>query len=179
MEKLSLVRPSKKLEPAIMEYKQEFFDHGEKRINGSCGITFFNEFDEWLETVTSIVSDKLSREGVHASTFFTIREYDGKIVGSIQLRHSLTEELECYGGHIGYAIRPTERKKGYGKTQLNMVLEKAKQMHIKRVMISCDSDNEASAKTIMSCGGVQECETEFRGVPLHIYWIDIETASIS
>ena len=43
---------------------------------------FFNEFDEWLETVTSIVSDRLSREGVHASTFFTIRECDGKTMGT-------------------------------------------------------------------------------------------------
>lgn len=173
MEKLILVRPSKNMESAILEYKQEFLESGEQRINGSCGITFYEDFDVWLNIVTSIEKEKLSRDNVHASTFFTVRKSDQKIIGSIQLRHSLTEDLRKYGGHIGYAIRPSERRKGYGKQQLSLVLEVARELEIPRVMVSCDSDNIASARTIMACGGVLTEEMEVRGVMQQTYWIDL------
>lgn len=173
MEGLRLVRPSKDMEKDILEYKQEFLDFGESRINGSCGITFFEKFDDWLYTVTSIVEDKLSRDNVHASTFFTIRESDNKVIGSIQLRHSLTDELSEHTGHIGYAIRPTERRKGYGKEQLMLVLNEAKKMGIEKVMISCDADNVASAKIIVACGGVLTTEKQYQGYLHQIYWIDL------
>ena len=75
-----------------------------------------------LEIVLSIEKDKL-RNNVHASTFFSVRKSDNRIIGTIQLRHFLTDELEKHGGHIGYGIRPTERKKGYGKQQLLLALE--------------------------------------------------------
>ena len=171
MEKLILVNPSKNIESGIQEYKQEFLDFGESRINGSCGLTFYDDYDSWLKIAQSIEKDALSRDNVYASTFFSIRESDKKVIGSIQLRHSLTEELRNYGGHIGYAIRPSERKKGYGKQQLSLVLEIAKQMGISPVMISCDKDNIASANTIKSCGGRLTEEKMVRGSMLQIYWI--------
>lgn len=175
MERLILIKPSKSIESGIQEYKQEFLEFGELRINGSCGITFYDDFDSWLKIAQSIEKETLSRDDVHASTFFTIRESDKKVIGSIQIRHSLTEELRKYGGHIGYAIRPSERKKGYGTQQLALVLEYAKQMEIFKIMISCESDNVASAKTIMACGGRLTEEKMIRGVMHQIYWIDLET----
>lgn len=161
------------MESSILEYKQEFLEFGESRINGSCGITFYNDFNAWLEIATSIEKEKLSRDNVHASTFFTVRKNDNKVIGSIQLRHSLTDELRQHAGHIGYAIRPSERRKGYGKQQLLLVLGVAKEMGISQIMISCDSDNIASAKTIMACGGVLTTEKEYQGVLHQIYWIDL------
>ena len=174
MEKLILVKPSKNIESSIQEYKQEFFDLGESRINGSCGITFYDNFESWLKITRSIEKETLSRDNVHASTFFTIRESDQKIIGSIQLRHSLTDELKNYGGHIGYAIRPSERKKGYGKQQLSLVLEIAKQMELSQVMVSCDKDNIASVNTIKACGGRLTEEKIVRGKMHQIYWIDLK-----
>lgn len=109
------------MEAAIWDYRQEFLNHQERRINGSCGLHAFEDFDTWLRTVNNLVSKQTSREGVHASTFLSIRKTDQRVVGSIQLRHSLTPELEQHGGHIGYAIRPTERGKGYGSAQLREV----------------------------------------------------------
>jgi predicted acetyltransferase len=58
----------------------------------------------------------------------------------------LTLEIEN-GGHIAYGIRPSERKKGYGKQQLLLILDVARNMNIPKVMIVCDKDNIASAKT--------------------------------
>ena len=172
MSELILVNPSKILEEKILEYKQEYLDFEETNINGSCGLVHYSDFDEWLEIVLSIKKDKL-RNNVHASTFFSVRKSDNRIIGTIQLRHFLTDELEKYGGQIGYGIRPTERKKGYAKEQLLLVLEIAKDMKIQKVMITCDKDNIASSKTIISCGGVLTVENFYEGKEQQIYWINI------
>lgn len=173
MNDLVLVRPSKEMEKDIWEYRQEYLLCGEKHINGCCGIGYYDDFDTWLEFVLAIGKDKMSREGVHASTFFSVRKSDNKIIGSIQLRHFLTEDLKKHGGHIGYGIRPGERGKGYGRQQQLLVLEEAAKMGIPRVMISCDKDNIPSGHTAMSCGGVLECENCYKGREQQIYWITL------
>ncbi|MFZ5354856.1 MAG: GNAT family N-acetyltransferase [Bacillota bacterium] len=172
MNDLILKKPSKALADLIWEYRQEYFRHGETNINGSCGIASYDNFNEWLEVALSIEKDKL-RNNVHASTFFSMRKSDNKIIGSIQLRHSLTPELEQHGGHIGYGIRPSERKKGYGKQQLSLVLDVARQMGILKVLITCDKENIASAKTAISCGGRLAGENIYDNKPQLIYWIDL------
>lgn len=172
LSELILVKPSKVLEEKILEYKQEYLDFKETNINGSCGLARYNDFDEWLEIVLSIEKDKL-RNNVHASTFFSVRKSDNRIIGTIQLRHFLTDELEKHGGQIGYGIRPTERKKGYGKQQLLLVLEIAKDMKIPKVMIICDKDNIASSQTAMSCGGILAGENFHEGKEQQIYWINL------
>ena len=82
-------------------------------------------------------------------------------------------ELEEHGGHIGYGVRPSERRKGYGKQQLLLVLDAARQMKIPKVMISCDKDNIASGKTAVSCGGILTRESIFDDKEQQIYWIDL------
>lgn len=169
MDNLILAKPSKELENSIWEYRQEYFDFGETHINGSCGIAYYNDFNEWLDLVLSIEKDRLSRDNVHASTFFSVRKSDNKIIGSIQLRHFLTKDLEKHGGHIGYGIRPTERKKGYGKQQLLLVLDIAREMKLPKVMITCDKDNIASSRTVISCGGILICENNYKGKEQQIF----------
>lgn len=169
---LMITRPSSDLKEAIWAYRQEYFDFGETHINGSCGIAYTDDFDEWLRLVLSIEKDAL-RNNVHASTFFSIRKTDYKIIGSIQLRHSLTPELEKHGGHIGYGIRPSERRKGYGKQQLLLALDEAQRLKIPKVMIICDKDNIPSMKTAISCGGVLACENVYEGKTQQSYWIDL------
>lgn len=169
---LFLTRPSKDFMEEIWEYRQEYFDFGETQINGSCGIAKYDDFDEWLELVLSIEKDKL-RNNVHASTFFSVRKTDNRVIGSIQLRHFLTPELEEHGGHIGYGIRPSERRKGYGKQQLLLVLDVAREMAIPNVMIVCYKDNIYSSKTALSCGGILICENSYEGKEQQIYSIDL------
>ncbi len=83
--------------------------------------------------------------------------------------------LEREGGHIGYDVPPSERMKGYGTILLKHVLLKAKEMGIKKVLITCDADNIGSAKIIENNGGIYENEsisTE-SGKPVSRYWISI------
>jgi len=168
---LYLIRPSKILESEIREYRQEYFDFGETQVNGSCGLAYYEDFDEWLNLVLSIEKDKL-RNNVHTSTFFSVRKEDNKIIGSVKLHYFLTPEIEN-GGHIAYGIRPSERKKGYGKQQLLLILDVARNMNIPKVMIVCDKDYIASAKTALSCNGILTSEIIYEGIEQQHYLIDL------
>ena len=79
---------------------------------------------------------------------------DGRILGAVRLRHRLTDALRIEGGHIGYEVRPSERRKGHATRMLALVLDKARALHLQRVMVTCDRDNVASAKVIRANGGV-------------------------
>ena len=69
------------------------------------------------------------------------------LIGVSSLRHHLTHALEHHGGHIGYAIRPSERRKGYGTRLLAMTLDQHA-MGFRRVLVTCDTDHIASARVI-------------------------------
>jgi len=158
-----------------MAYRQEFIDYAEKEINGSSGFIEYENYDEWLEKVVAQKKNECSLTSTPATTYFTIRKRDNKIIGSIQLRHHLTEELRKDGGNVGYGICPTERGKGYGTKQLSLILAKAKILNLSKIMISCNKDNRASVGVIVQNGGILVCEgfDEDEGKITEIYWIDI------
>jgi predicted acetyltransferase len=94
---------------------------------------------------------------------------DGRLVGFVSIRHELNDNLREVGGHIGYAIRPSERRKGYATAATALALEECRQRGIDRVLVTCDVDNVASATVIERNGGVLE---DVRGVKRR-YWIDL------
>ena len=173
MEELILVEPTKQLEPLLLAYKNEYIAHGETHINGSCSFMRYTDYDEWLNKVQSLTKIELTDGSVPATTYFLLRQSDNKIVGSIQLRHQLNDYLRASGGHIGYSICPTERRKGYATWQLRQVLKIAQQMNIPKVMITCDKSNAASAKTAVKCGGVLTWEGYCEKEIIQVYWIDL------
>lgn len=79
-----------------------------------------------------------------------------RIIGECRLRHKLGPHLIAEGGHIGYMIRPSERKKGYGTLILSLVLEKARERGMDRVLVTCDDDNIGSSRIIEKNGGVPD-----------------------
>ena len=68
-------------------------------------------------------------------------------LGFLNLRLRLNEGLLNYAGHIGYSIRPSARGKGLAKEQLRQGLQVAKSKNIKRVLVTCDGDNEAQSSS--------------------------------
>lgn len=176
---LILLRPSKDLENKIMEYRQEFIQYNKNKnnINGSCSLHRFDSFDEWLDRVNICATDEsLSPYKTIASTFVAVRKSDNKIIGTIQLRHTLTKELRDDGGNIGYAIRPSERRKGYATQMLSLVLEFCKELGLDKVLLDCDETNIASEKTMIKCGAIfdrnQDISLLDGGVEtVHQYWI--------
>jgi predicted acetyltransferase len=81
---------------------------------------------------------------------------DGEVVGRISLRHSLTPWLLEVGGHIGYAVRPSARRRGHATAALGLMLGVAAERGIDPVLVTCDDDNVGSRKVIEANGGVLE-----------------------
>ncbi len=100
-----------------------------------------------------------------------------KIVGRVSLRHELNASLLRVGGHLGYGIVPSERRKGYAKDLLRMTLPIAKQLGLKKILLTCDDDNEGSWRTIEAGGGILENKLmdEGKRVPTRRYWIDLSS----
>ena len=151
-DELTLIVPSKELKEDVIRYKEEHFSYGDMQIHGSGGLAYYDDYDAWLEHIDSIRNPQNDSQ-IKTSTFFSKRISDGKLIGCVKIHHALNSELES-GGHIAYGIRPSERGKGYGTGQLKLALEFARKIGIDQVIVACDKDNTASAKTAMSCGGI-------------------------
>lgn len=139
-------------------------------VNGCNGRTF-EEYKKWL-TESDNMANGIGLENwmVPQSTFWMY--VDGIPVGFGKLRHYLTEKLKEEGGHIGYAIRPKFRNRGYGKLLLKLILEKAKEMDIDEVLVTVLNDNAHSIKVALANGGAVEKVTDER----HLIWIDCNHA---
>lgn len=175
MERLILQAPTLAHKQEAEALKQEFFAHGEPVINGSA---LFDQMDyePWLDHVAQYSSaETVGSDWVVSSTFFALRPTDGKLLGMIDIRHNLEHPfLTQYGGHIGYAVRPTERRKGYATQMLRQGLQFARSIGLNRVMLGCYADNVPSVKTITACGGVlTESKPYADGTPMQVYWIDL------
>lgn len=91
-----------------------------------------------------------------------------EFVGAISLRHSIEHPmLASVGGHVGYGVRPAARRRGFAGDALRQVVPLAAARGIPRLLVTCDLDNVASARTIEANGG--EFEGELRGK--RRYWI--------
>jgi predicted acetyltransferase len=160
-------------EERALGFKEEFFRYNEPVINGSALFDQM-EFAEWLGHTQNSRHAESVQGWVPASTFFAVRKEDGQIIGMIDIRHNLENGfLAKYGGHVGYAVRPGERKKGYATQMLRLALMYARSINLTKVMLGCYADNIASIKTIVRCGGVlTEVKPYTDGKPMHVYWID-------
>ena len=96
-------------------------------------------------------------------------------LGTINLRHSLDHPtLRDEGGHIGYAVRPSARRQGIATDALRQMVGLAGSMGISRVLVTCDLDNIASARTIEAGGGVYEGDLNGK----RRYWIKTRPARV-
>ena len=151
-------------EREILAYRQEFLEKGDS-INGSRGLHHYEAIEGWLEQIRDCAFDNNSYIGVPVTTFLALRKESGRaegiphIVGNIEIRHRLNPALEELGGHIGYSVRPSERRKGYAVRMLRETLAFARGLGLERVMLDCDADNTGALKTILKCGGVFEKDT--------------------
>ena len=180
-DEIILVKPS-------LEYKEqainlieevEKFDTDEKtRYSGFSSLQEYKDnYEEWLQRIDKYTKREMLPEGrVPANVFFSVRKSDNKLVGIIDIRHELNDYLYTYGGHIGYSILPSERRKGYAYKQLKLGLEFCKSIGLKRVLITCLDYNIGSSKTIEKAGGILEniVEKKQKGDKFKRYWISLK-----
>ena len=153
---MTLVFPTLAYRNKAIEYIWEFYQYGSE-INGSGSLDRYlreSTYEAWLEKLLrdmDIANTPDSR--VPGLTYFYVREEDDRIVGMINIRLALNEFLRNEGGHIGYSVRPTERRKHYGTQMLKAALRVCDVIGIQEVLVSCDKINVASAGVIRNCGG--------------------------
>ena len=184
MERLYLEVPSIERKKDAIDYINEHLEY-KSNINGSGKLDDYLEnrsYEEWLEFLEILKN----REGaakynfVPGRTYFLVRESDNRIVGMINIRLELNDFLKKYGGHIGYGIRPSERKKGYNKINLYLGLKVCDEYGIDVALLDADLDNPGSWKTMEALGGIRTREayddSEYAKCMVVYYSIDVKKA---
>lgn len=137
----------------IMNFKKEFQEHN-SGMDGT-GILFKSNAEEWLE-YNKEMEKRENPNSIPCLQYGLFDKDENRLLGLIQVRLELKGYLIEFGGHIGYCVRISERRKGYAKEMLRQALSICKQEGLIKVMITCLEDNIGSAKTIEACGGVFE-----------------------
>jgi predicted acetyltransferase len=124
----------------------------------------FTTYVQWL--LAEALEESPRPDGYVPST--TLWWVDGEdYLGRIAIRHRLTAQLCEVGGHIGYGVRPSARRRGYATAMLRAALPVARALGIESALVTCDVDNVASRKVIERNGGVLE---DRRGDKLR-FWV--------
>ncbi|MFC5602795.1 GNAT family N-acetyltransferase [Sporosarcina koreensis] len=165
---MRLERPSLKWEKEHIAYMREWDDG---RLKPSS--FFLNEgvpYEVYLEELA--VKEAGQGERVPNSNYFLVDD-DDRIIGMVNIRHSLNDYLRQVDGHIGASIRPSERRKGHATYLLSEALNITDRLGIRFVLVTCNEDNIGSAAVILNNGGVEdESFTEPHGNVIRRFWIE-------
>ncbi|MGE5654593.1 MAG: GNAT family N-acetyltransferase [Bacillota bacterium] len=175
-----LISPSIDMVAAFIAAARDYRAHGERcyqRELEERGLDIDCNFDfgEYIKAVERDAGSDTLPNTAPQSSFWLVDDGRTVILGTSRLRHYLTAGSETAGGHIGYDVPPSQRNKGYGTTILKLTLEKARQIGLERVLVTCDADNVGSQKIIVRNGGVLEngvYSDEDRKV-VKRYWIEL------
>ena len=172
---MKLIEPTVEYCRQIRAYRQEFLNCGDS-MDGTDGLRRMEDPEEWVKHCRLYKNPDNVPEGrVPATQYIFVREEDNKIVGMLQIRHFLNDYLKKFGGHIGYSVAPSERRKGYASLMLKNALPECEKLGIEKVLITCVDNNIGSRKTILANGGVYESTVyePDEKVSLEKYWINL------
>ena len=173
MNRLRLILPMPEHKEMIMDYKREFLKNGDS-MDGTAGLKNAETYEEWYSSFCNNLNEETVEDGlVPATTYMAISNYDNSLIGMIDIRHRLNNYLLNFGGHIGYSIIKSKRQQGYATEMLSLALIECLKFNIKEVLITCDKDNIASAKTIIKNGGILENEIPEGNRITQRYWITL------
>jgi predicted acetyltransferase len=171
---LQLENPDVQYRATYLEALAEFRAEGQLR---ALHAEYFHDSPDFGMFVTRLLEKadpkKILDDRVPESVLWLIE--DQELIGRVSIRHALNAGLLELGGHIGYEIRPSFRRSGFGTRALELALPMVKNLGIKRALVTCDADNLGSQKIIEKNGGVLENEISQLGSSvLHRrYWIDL------
>lgn len=171
-----LLEPTRAYAREMEAYRQAFLDYGGS-MDGCGSLRRFDDIEDWFKQVEAYQkAETTPPDKVPCTQFIYVRGEDQRVVGVIQIRHCFNEYLEKYAGHIGYSVRPDERRKGYATAMLKAALPYCRPLGIRDVLISCVVGNEGSRRTILNNGGVYESTVHepASGRDLERYWIHLD-----
>ena len=155
---MRLTKPNIKYKDSYIEAVKEYKDAGftqRTKIYDMNIEELENNFSKYIANFELESQGKNLPEGYVQKIIYWLINND-EFIGTVSIRHSLTENLRQFGGHIGYDIRPSKRRQGYGKKILQLAIHKAKTIGIKNILITCDVGNIGSKKIIETNGGILE-----------------------
>lgn len=154
------------------EYIDSWRKENERISPSSCEISSLT-FREWKESQLAMAKEEILPQGmVRADTLFLV-ENNGYILGAINLRYAMTEDLLKFGGHMSFGIRPEERKKGYAFIMIKLALNILRTNGITKALVTITRDNKAAQRTIRKIGGKLENAYELQGNVIDRYWISL------
>ncbi len=134
----------------IEAFKAEFAADGSS-MDGT-GILFRASAEEWLAYI-----DQMEKDTPDSIPCLQYGLFDGEnLLGLVQIRLRLMGYLVEFGGHVGYCVRPSARRKGHARDMLRRALAICREKGLDRVLVTCLEANLGSARTIESCGGLLE-----------------------
>ncbi len=170
---LTLVEPSRDYEPEYISMLHEFLQTDEAWFNNFA--LALSDFPAFLHELTDEAQGiGLPPGAVPQRTYWLLKGQES-ILGEIRLRPTLIPPFEQHHGHIGYNIRPSQRRKGYATCQLALLLDEARKLGLKRVMLTIEGENPASVLVIEKNGGKlewQQMQVETEKI-LSCYWIEL------
>lgn len=169
---IRLVKPTVEYDEEIMSYRTVFLENGEM-IHGGSMLEEYDSTEKWLAHLEEF-SSRCPEGFVPSDTFLAV-DGDNRVVGLIDCRRHIDHPiLGEWGGHIGYSVRPSERRKGHAKEMLRQALEIYRGRGIGKVLVTCDVGNTASERTILANGGVFEREVDDgSGHGIKRFWITL------
>lgn len=168
---VNLVAPHLSHMSEVKNYIKETLEI-EHKVSGDGEVSKFSNYEEWLSFENKLhYKDTTPQHLVPGHTFFLMDNQE--LIGIINIRYELNDNLLKCGGHIGYSIRPKYRNLGYGKLQLQLALEKCKDIGLEKVLLTCKKTNFGSKRVILSCGGFLENEINIKENVVERYWIEL------
>jgi predicted acetyltransferase len=156
---LKLVEPTMAMEQAYWDYVMEWQTFHEEIVPYSTR-PLGRDYKTWLiDTEAATEEETCPSNFVPANTYFFINDQE-RILGAVNIRHRLNDQLLICGGHVGYGVRPSERKKGYAKMMLALSVRKCADLNIKEILLTCTKGNDGSARVIIANGGVLKDELQ-------------------
>lgn len=176
MEKFILIRPTAEYADQILECKKEYLA-ANSSMDGCGPMRRTDDPIAYIEKCAIEESPETCPTSlVPATQFILVRKEDNKVLGFLQVRHCFNDYLSKFGGHIGYSVRPSERRQGYAKEMLKMALPFCREIGLDKVLITCADGNIGSEKTILANGGVYECTVHepSENKDMKRFWITLE-----
>ena len=175
-----LVTPAHRYRQSFIEAVREFqadtlsLNSGMGRYKKIPVADLETDFDAHLRELEAAAREESSTPDFVPETTFWLVD-GGEFIGRVSIRHRLNDDLMRIGGQVGYEIRPSKRRQGYGALALRLALPKARSLGLAKVLLTCDSTNTPSRKIIERSGGIFENEISYSPgkPPKHRYWIEI------
>ena len=168
---LTFFPPSEELLPALEDYLDECRRAGDS-LDGTAGMGNFASLRSWLERIRLLASPDAERRGWFRTEVFLAARmpevcsltakaqasgvFRPRIVGTGNVRFTHDERAERLSGHIGYHVRPSERKKGFGSSILAHAAARCAEEGLLRPAVCVEADNLPSLRTALCCGFVPE-----------------------